>query len=100
MAGRPRRIRSIQSYINHIDAHTFSGPMKAGTAPSIGVTHRYWQIYNAMATRKPDMIKKSYRNMVFLNINPSQTPVREGFRQSVNYNYSYFPDWNSSNQFY
>ena len=37
MAGRPRRVRSIQSYINNIDNHTFSGPMKTGTAPSVGV---------------------------------------------------------------
>ena len=26
MAGRPKRIRSIQSYVNHIDNNTFSGP--------------------------------------------------------------------------
>ena len=30
--------------------------------------------------------------MVFLNINPSQTPVPEGFTQSCNYNYSYVPN--------
>ena len=41
MAGRPRRIRSIQSYINNIDNNTFSGPMKMGTAPSVGVTRNY-----------------------------------------------------------
>ena len=38
MAGRPKRIRSIQSYVNHIDNNTFSGPMKMGTPPSIGKT--------------------------------------------------------------
>lgn len=96
MAGRPRRIRSIQSYINNIDAHTFSGPMKMGTSPSIGVTHHYWQIYQRECNQKADAVKKSYDNMVFLNINPARTPVPSGFTPSVNYNYNYNPRWNSS----
>jgi hypothetical protein len=29
--------------------------------------------------------------MVFLNINPAQTPVSAGFRPTTNYNYSYNP---------
>ena len=89
MAGRPRRIRSIQSYINNIDNNTFSGPMKMGTSPSIGVTRNYWYNYQTQCNQKPDAVKKSYANMVFLNINPSQTPVSAGFRQSTNYSYSY-----------
>lgn len=91
MAGRPKRIRSIQSYINNIDAHTFSGPMKSGTAPSIGVTHYYWHNYITQCNTNPNQIKKSYKNMVFLNINPAQTPVKAGFRPTTNYNYSYNP---------
>jgi hypothetical protein len=89
MAGRPHRIRSIKSYINNIDAHTFSGPMKSGTAPSVGVTHYYWYNYASQCNQNPNQIKKSYNNMVFLNINPAQTPVSAGFRPTTNYNYSY-----------
>jgi hypothetical protein len=89
MAGRPHRIRSIKSYINNIDAHTFSGPMKSGTAPSIGVTRYYWYNYGAKCNNNPNQIKKSYNNMVFLSINPAQTPVSAGFRPTTNYNYSY-----------
>ena len=96
MAGRPKRIRSIQSYINHIDAHTFSGPMKMGTSPSIGVTHYYWHNYLTNCNQNPNAVKKSYANMVFLNINPAQTPVPAGFTPSVNYNYGYVPGMNST----
>ena len=89
MAGRPKKIRSIQSYINHIDNNTFSGPMKMGTAPSIGVTRNYWYNYVTQCNTNPNAVKKSYDNMVFLNINPAQTPVSAGFRPTTNYNYSY-----------
>lgn len=88
MAGRPHKIRSIKSYINNIDAHTFAGPMKSGTAPSIGVTRNYWHNYSSQCNTNPNQIKKSYANMVFLNINPAQTPVSAGFRPTTNYNYS------------
>ena len=89
MAGRPRKIRSIQSYINHIDNNTASGPMKMGTAPSIGVTRNYWYNYVTQCNTNPNAVKKSYNNMVFLNINSAQTPVSAGFRPTTNYNYSY-----------
>jgi hypothetical protein len=89
MAGRPHRIRSIKSYVNHIDANTFSGPMKSGTAPSIGVSHHHWHNYATQCNHNPNQIKKSYANMVFLNINSAQTPVSAGFRPTTNYNYSY-----------
>ena len=89
MAGRSRNMRLKQSIINNIDAHTFSGPMKSGTAPSIGVTRYYWYNYASQCNTNPNQIKKSYNNMVFLNINPAQTPVSAGFRPTTNYNYSY-----------
>ena len=91
MAGRPRKIRCIQSYVNHIDNNTFSGPMKMGTAPSIGVTRNYWYNYITQCNTNPNAVKKSYDNMVFLNVNPAQTPVSAGFRPTTNYNYSYNP---------
>jgi len=88
MAGRPRKIRSIQSYVNHIDNNTASGPMKMGTAPSIGVTRNYWYNYVTQCNTNPNAVKKSYSNMVFLNTNSAQTPVPSGFRPTTNYNYS------------
>ena len=92
MAGRPKKIRSIKSYINNIDAHTFSGPMKSGTAPSIGVTRNYWHNYSTQCNTNPNQIKKSYKIMVFLNINPAQTPISAGFRPTTNFNYSHNAD--------
>jgi len=91
MAGRPRIVRCKDSYVNHIDNNTFSGPMKMGTAPSIGVTRQYWHNYNTNCNTNPNAVKKSYNNMVFLNINSAQTPVSAGFRPTTNYNYSYNP---------
>lgn len=89
MAGRPKRIRSIQSYINHIDNNTASGPMKIGLPPSIGVTRYYWHNYQVNCNQTANKPKKSYDNMVFLGINPAQTPVPAGFTPTTNYNYSY-----------
>lgn len=89
MAGRSRKVRNIQSYINSIDNNTFSGPMKMGTSPSIGVTRNYWYNYKSNCNQNPNAVKKSYNNMVFLNINPAQTPVSAGFTPTANYNYSY-----------
>jgi hypothetical protein len=91
MAGRPRIVRNIQSYINKIDNSTFSGPMKMGTPPSIGVTRNYWNTYLTQCNQNPNAIKKSYANMVFLNINSAQTANPAGFtpssRQWYTYNY-------------
>ena len=89
MAGRSRVMRLKTSIVNNIDAHTFSGPMKSGTSPSIGVTRNYWYNYATQCNQNPNQVKKSYANMVFLNINPAQTPVSAGFRPTTNYNYSY-----------
>jgi hypothetical protein len=87
MAGRPRIVRSIQSYVNHIDNNTFSGPMKMGLPPRVGVTRNYWNNYYTQCNQNPNAIKKSYANMVFLNINSSRTPVTAGFRPTTNNNY-------------
>lgn len=83
MAGRSRKMRNIQSYVNHIDAHTFSGPMKSGTSPSVGVTRNYWHTYVTQCNQNPNQVKKSYANMVFLNIHPSRTPVSAGFQPTT-----------------
>ena len=82
MAGRPRIIRNIKSYINQIDNNSFSGPMKMGTSPSVGVIKYYWHNYQSNCNQTAGKMKKSYANMVFLNINPARTPVSAGFPQS------------------
>jgi len=99
MAGRPRIVRSIKSYVNYVDNHSDSGPMKMGTAPSVGITRNYWHNLQCYANQTAGKHKKSYKNMVFLGINPAQTPVREGFTQSCNYNYSYVPNRVQANYF-
>jgi len=38
--------------------------------------------------------------MVFLNINPAQTPVSAGFTPSSNYNYGYIPPQQQPNMTY
>jgi hypothetical protein len=91
MAGRPRVIRNIQSYINNIDNNTWSGPMKMGTSPSVGVTHNYWHNYQSQCNQTAGAVKKSYANMVFLNINPSITPVPAAFPQSQQGLYNNYP---------
>ena len=91
MAGRSKKVRNIQSYINNIDNNTFSGPMKMGTAPSIGVTRNYRHNYNTNCNTNPNAVKKSYKNMVFLNINSAQNAVPAGFRQTTHNNYYYAP---------
>lgn len=91
MAGRSKVMRLKQSIVNNIDAHTFAGPMKSGTSPSVGVTHNYWYNYASKCNQNANQIKKSYDNMVFLNINPAQTVVNAGFRPTTNNNYSYIP---------
>jgi hypothetical protein len=92
MAGRPRIVRNIKSYVNYIDNHTESGPMKMGTAPSVGITRNYWHNLQCYANQTAGKPKKSYKNMVFLGINSAQTPVSAGFTPSTNYNYSYVPN--------
>jgi hypothetical protein len=82
MAGRSRKVRNIQSYINHIDNSTFSGPMKSGTPPSIGKTRNFWHNYLLRCNQNPNAIKKSYANMVFLNLNSAQTPTPASFTPS------------------
>ena len=89
MAGRPKVVRLKQSLVNYIDNRTAAGPMKMGLPPSIGVTRNYWYNYATQCNTKAGAAKKNYDNMVFLNINPSQTPVPAGFTPTANYNYSY-----------
>jgi len=73
MAGRPRIIRSIQSYINSADAHAGLGPLKAGTAPAVGVTRNFWFNYQSQC-QQDRLAKPDYNNLVWLNIRPTYTP--------------------------
>ena len=97
MAGRPRVVRCKQSYINHIDNNTFSGPMKMGTSPSIGVTRNYWYNYQTQCNKKADAVKKCYDNMVFLNINSASTQVSAGFKPTTNNGYTNNLDYSNNN---
>jgi hypothetical protein len=82
MAGRPKIVRCKQSYVNHIDNNTISGPMKMGTSPSIGKTGNLWYNYQTQCNQKANAVKKSYANMVFLNLNTARTPAPEAFKPS------------------
>jgi hypothetical protein len=89
MAGRPKIVRCIQSHINAVDNTTFAGNMKTGLPPRVGVTHYYHDFYSARCNQDPNAVKKSYNNMVFLNVNPSQTATPAGFTPTANFNYTY-----------
>ena len=82
MAGRPKVVRCKQSYVNHIDNNTISGPMKMGTSPSIGKTGNLWYNYQTQCNQKANAVKKSYANMVFLNLNTAQTHAPAAFNPS------------------
>jgi hypothetical protein len=53
MAGRPHRVRSIQSYINHSDTNSGLGPLKAGTPNKVGVTHYLWYNLQTQSNQGP-----------------------------------------------
>jgi len=53
MAGRPRIVRSIQSYINRSDAKSGLSMLKSGTPPKVGVTHYYWHNLATQANPGP-----------------------------------------------
>jgi hypothetical protein len=53
MAGRPRIVRSIQSYINHSDTHSGLGMLKEGFPPRVGVTHYYWHNLQTQSSPGP-----------------------------------------------
>jgi len=96
MAGKAKVVRLKQSLVNYTDNRTAAGNMKMGLPPSIGVTRYYWHNYSVYCNTKAGAPKKSYDNMVFLSINPAQTPVTSGFRPTTNYNYSYNAPRNTS----
>ena len=60
MAGRPRKVRSIQSYINNSDAHSGLSMLKAGTPPKVGVTHYLWYNLQTQSNQGPlDFVNSS-----------------------------------------
>lgn len=80
MAGRPHRVRSIQSYINRSDANSGLGPLKAGTPTKVGVTHYLWHNLKTEANQGPlDFLNSQvYYNTLqwqrYGNLRPSFTP--------------------------
>jgi hypothetical protein len=79
MAGRPRKVRSIQSYINHSDSQSGLSMLKAGTAPCVGVTHYLWYNYQTQCSKGPlDYVNtQAYYNTLnwqkYGNLRPSFT---------------------------
>jgi hypothetical protein len=53
MAGRPRKVRSIQSYINHSDSQSGLSMLKAGTPPRVGVTRNFWWNLQTQSSQGP-----------------------------------------------
>uniref|UniRef100_A0A6C0B260 Uncharacterized protein n=1 Tax=viral metagenome TaxID=1070528 RepID=A0A6C0B260_9ZZZZ len=80
MAGRPRVVRNIQSYINRSDANSGLSMLKAGTAPKVGVTHYLWYNLQSQCTQGPlDFVNsKVYYNTLqwqtYGNLRPSFVP--------------------------
>lgn len=95
MAGRPRKVRSIQSYINHSDSQSGLSMLKAGTAPQVGVTRNFWWNYQTESSKGPlDFVNtqeyyKTLQWQCFGNLRPSFVPSpREGY---TNYRIGRYP---------
>ena len=79
MAGRPRKVRSIQSYINSSDAKSGLGMLKAGTPTKVGVTHYLWHNLKTQSNQSPfDFVNsQAYYNTLqwqtYGNLRPSFT---------------------------
>jgi len=95
MAGRPRKVRSIQSYINHSDSQSGLSMLKAGTAPQVGVTRNFWWNYQTESSKGPlDFVNSQeyYQTLqwqCFGNLRPSFVPSpRQGYK---NYRIGRYP---------
>ena len=90
MAGRRSIVRSIQSYVNHSDANSGLGPLKAGTANKIGNTQWTWYPQKTQSKQGPlDFVNsqayyKTLQWQTYGNLRPSFT---NGPRQA----YTSFP---------
>jgi hypothetical protein len=103
MAGRPRKVRSIQSYINHSDAHSGLSMLKAGTAPQVGVTRNFWWNYQTQSSQGPlDFVNsqeyyKTLQWQRYGNLRPSFVPSpRQGY---TNYRIGSYPSGSKPLQF-
>jgi hypothetical protein len=86
MAGRPRIVRSIQSYINHTDTHSGIGVMKAGTAPKVGVSRNFWYNYQSQCNQGPnDFINTyAYYNTLQFQKGSNRPPFRKNYTTIIN----------------
>ena len=103
MAGRPRKVRSIQSYINHSDAHSGLGMLKEGFPPRVGVTHYYWHNLQTQSSPGPLSFLNSeayYRTLQWQrygNLRPSfVSSPRQGY---TNYRIGSYPSGALPSQF-
>ena len=89
MAGRPRIVRSIQSYITRSDANSGLGPLKAGTGNRVGITNYLWYNIQTQAKKGPkDFINNPrYYNTLQWTQGQLNPPFRPSPRQSQ---YTYY----------
>jgi hypothetical protein len=84
MSGRPRIVRSIQSYVNHSDANSGLGPLKAGTPNKVGVTHYLWYNLQSQASQGPlDFVNNPayYQTLQWQTYGNLRPPFRPSPRQ-------------------
>ena len=90
MAGRRSIVRSIQSYVNHSDANSGLGPLKAGTANKIGNTQWTWYPQKTQCAQGP---LDFFNSQVYYNTLQWQTygNLRPSFVASPRQAYTSFP---------
>ena len=103
MAGRPRIVRSIQSYITNSDTHSGLGVLKEGFPPRVGVTRYYWHNLQSRSTPGPlsffnsQAYYKSLQWQTYGNLRPSfVASPRQGY---TNYRIGSYPSGALPSQF-
>jgi len=87
MAGRPRKVRNIQSYINNSDAHSGLGVLKEGFPPRVGVTRYYWHNLSTQSSPGPQSFNNSpfyYQTLQWQTYGNLRPPFRPSPRTTYN----------------
>ena len=94
MSGRPRRVRSIQSYIARSDANSGLGPLKAGTGNRVGITHYLW--YNIQSQSNKGPLDFVNNQQYYNTLQWTQGQLRPSFRPSPRQSqYTYYGTTNT-----
>jgi hypothetical protein len=86
MAGRPKKIRSIQSYINRSDANSGLGMLKEGFPPRVGNTRNFWHNYQVQSSPGPNSFINSpiyYKTLQWQRYGNLRPPFRPSPRTSA-----------------